>query len=1160
MQIKHKYIFDELLGLSEIQRLITAIADNNYPIAVTGVSHIHRCLLAALLAHHSNIKPLIITEDEAENERIAEDLAGLGIDCSIFHSRDYCFKSEISHSHEYEHRRLGTLSKILEGEFDVCLASVEAATSSTICPKSLSERCFSISVGKEFAQAELIRKLIAGGYSRAEQVDGVGQFSVRGSIVDVYSPNRDNPCRIDFFGDEIDSISEFETDSQRRIKTLSKIKITPVLESTPDSVQQLISTLKTLNNKTINEHQKLRIGADIERLKNGIPIAYDAYLRYISPKNYTLLDYFSSQNQFKTAVLVFDTNSVYEHLDGCIKLHSEEIKLLLSEGVLPPDFRSCFLDKTLFTANIENIGTVFFDDFIKTHYEQNPATSVKLNFKQDVGFNGSVKALCEDIISANNDLTVILAGNERAASNLCEEMNENSVAAVFCAEPQQVGKKGVFVTIGALSCGFELSNGKLSVAVHGRVTPTKHKKRFGKGASVGSLDELQQGDYVVHVTHGIGIFDGVQQLKTHGITRDYIKIRYAGRDALYVPVTSLDMVSKYIGSAEDTTIKLNKLGSSEWQNTRSRVKKAVKDIAKQLTALYAKRMQTQGFEFSHDGDLQSDFERRFEFEETDDQLRCTSEIKRDMERPIPMDRLLCGDVGFGKTEVAFRAAFKCIADGKQCAILVPTTILAWQHYNTAKERFGSMAVEVEMLSRFRTPKQQEKIKKNLIAGNIDLIIGTHSLISKEVRFKDLGLIIVDEEQRFGVAQKERLKELFPSVDALTLSATPIPRTLNMALSGLRDMSSIEEAPTNRHPVQTYVLEHDNAVINEAINRELRRGGQVYYLHNRTESINSCAAKIQQAHPNAKIATAHGKMSEDALSRVWQQLLEHEVDILVCTTIIETGVDVPNVNTLIIEDSDRFGLAQLHQLRGRVGRSHRTAYAYLLFTQGKALSDISQKRLDAIRKFTEFGSGFRIAMRDLELRGAGSVLGGAQHGHMEAVGYDMYLKLLSDAIAEEKGEKPKEQVECTVDIRLSAYIPDKYISSLPQRLSAYRRIAAIKSQEDVLDVTDELLDRYGDLPHQVSDLIKISFLKNIAANLGIIEISEQNERLLLFCGKLTEPVSHLITSNIKKRVMFSAGSKPYISIRPDEKQTMLDTLKEALDIMQSYTNKIAEINS
>ena len=1148
MQFKHNFLLKAMRNVQGFSDLMNAFDNNAFPVALVGTSHIHRCVLSVLSAVEKGVRPLIITAGEAETERVLEDLSTLGLDTAVFPAREYCFRSNASYSHEYEHKRIGTLSKILEGAFDVCVATADAVCSLTFPQEILKERCFTLKSGVEFDRTLLIEKLISGGYKRSEQVDGAGQFSIRGSIVDIFSPNYPCPCRIDFFGDEIDNISFFEVDTQRRTNETELIKITPVIESAPKSSEELIEKLEGLKHKKIKSEAQLnRINEDIDRLKNGATIAFDAYMNLSFDKTATIFDYFKEAD-FKTATFIFDTNAVFERLNGCLKLHFEEIKSLLNEGQLLPTFKSAYLDKTQFSKELATASCVYCDSFSKTSYEVMHKTLINLSFKQNTGFSGSTATLLEDIKASKNILTVILAGGERAASNLCEELCELGLPTKFCLEPTQIGTNGVFVTTGMLSSGFELPDGKLSVIVHGKVAVPKRKKRFKAGNFVGSLEELERGDYVVHATHGIGIFEGVQQITTRGMTRDYIKISYAKKDALYVPVTSLDMVSKYIGSAEDTTIKLNRLGSADWSKTRSRVKKAVKDMAKQLTALYAKRMQQTGFGFSPDGDLQSDFERRFEFDETDDQLRCVQEIKRDMERAIPMDRLLCGDVGFGKTEVALRAAFKCIADGKQCAILVPTTILAWQHYNTALERFNNMAIEIEMLSRFRTPKQQEKIKKNLVAGNIDLIIGTHSLISKDVKFKDLGLIIVDEEQRFGVAQKEKLKELYPSVDALTLSATPIPRTLNMALSGLRDMSSIEEAPLNRHPVQTYVLEHDKSVVDEAISRELRRGGQVYYLHNRTEDIDACAIKLQRSHPDARVATAHGKMSEEALSRVWQQLLEHEIDILVCTTIIETGVDVPNANTLIIENSDRFGLAQLHQLRGRVGRSHRTAYAYLLFTEGKALSEISQKRLDAIRKFTEFGSGFRIAMRDLEIRGAGSILGGEQHGHMEAVGYDMYLKLLSDAIAEEKGEVPEVELECVVDIRMSAHIPEKYISALSQRLAAYRRIAAIRTKEDVLDVTDELLDRYGDLPKVVSDLIDVSYLKNKAAMLGITEISEQNGRLLLYCNGLNESIGKLVSSSIKNRVVFRAGAKPYVAIKPAEKQPMLSTLKEALTFM------------
>lgn len=1145
MQLKFK-IFKKLFSsLPEYSEIEKAMNNKNLPIAISGLSHIHRILLCVCLAVDNGLKPLIITSGEAENERVLEDLSALGIDCAIFPARDYSLRGGVSRSHDYEHQRLGTLSRLLEGDFDVVLASAEASIGRTIPPEKLKQRCFTLNLGDCILQDELISRLLAGGYVRSEQVDGPGQFSVRGSIVDLFTPNLKSACRIDFFGDEVDSISLFQTDTQRRTENLKQIKVTPAAEASHDSTDDFKSELLELANKPkLKENQLKRINDDIARIENGSVCSLDAYLDLVFGEKVTIFDYLTD----KSPVFIFDSTAVDERVENCIDLHFEEIKALISDEVLPPCFSSVYIDKPTFTAKLRDRNTIFCDTFPKTSYSLPPKAVFNLNLKQSSGFTGSAAALAEDIKGARLKLTIVLAGAERTASNLCEELSELGIKATFTAEPDHIGSKGVFITTGVLSAGFELTGVSAAVIVHSKATFMKRKRRFKAGNAVGSLEELQHGDYVVHATHGIGIFDGVQQMKTQGITRDYIKIKYAGKDALYVPVTSLDLVSKYIGNSEDTNVKLNKLGSSDWHRTRSRVKSAVKDMAKQLTALYAKRMSTKGYAFSPDHDLQSDFERRFEFDETDDQLRCIGEIKRDMERTAPMDRLLCGDVGFGKTEVAFRAAFKCIADGKQCAILVPTTILAWQHYNTALERFNNMAVNIEMLSRFRTPKQHEVIKKNLVAGNIDLIIGTHSLISKDVKFKDLGLLIVDEEQRFGVAQKERLKEMFPTVDALTLSATPIPRTLNMALSGLRDMSSIEEAPLNRHPVQTYVLEQDKGIVNEAITRELRRGGQVYYLHNRTESIDSCALKIQQQHPDARVAVAHGKMGEDALSRVWQQLLEREIDILVCTTIIETGVDVPNANTLIIEDADRLGLAQLHQLRGRVGRSHRLAYAYLLFTRGKSLSEISQKRLDAIRRFTEFGSGFRIAMRDLEIRGAGSVLSGEQHGHLEAVGYDMYLKLLSDAIAEEKGETTEEPIECTVDIRMNAHIPEQYISFLPQRLSAYRRIAAIKSDEDVLDVTDELLDRYGELPKNVTALIDISFLKNKAATLGISEIREQPGVLRLFCKGLTDEVTKLLTSPLQKRIVFNAGAKPSVAIKMQRTEPVLDLLREALEYM------------
>ena len=657
------------------------------------------------------------------------------------------------------------------------------------------------------------------------------------------------------------------------------------------------------------------------------------------------------------------------------------------------------------------------------------------------------------------------------------------------------------------------------------------------------------GDYVVHVSHGIGIFEGIVKRDIHGVVKDYIKIRYAGSDMLFVPVTQLDLVTKYIGGKEDSVVKLNKLNSAEWAKTRARVKKAVKDMADELIKLYAKREAAQGYAFGPDTDWQNDFERRFPYDETDDQLRCIREIKDDMEKPSPMDRLLCGDVGFGKTEVAIRAAFKCVMDGKQCAVLVPTTILAWQHYQTFRKRMEGFPVKVDILSRFRTPREQEQVLEELRRGQVDIVVGTHRLVQKDVKFKDLGLCIIDEEQRFGVKHKESFKEMRNNVDVLTLSATPIPRTLNMAMSGIRDMSTIEEAPQDRQPVQTYVMEHDWGILVQAISKELRRGGQVFYLHNRVDTIDRCAATIQQFLPDATVVVAHGKMSEEQLSKVWKRLLDHEIDILVCTTIIETGVDVSNCNTLIIEDADRLGLSQLYQIRGRVGRSSRRAFAYLTVTKGKALTDVATKRLEAIREFTTFGSGFRIAMRDLEIRGAGNILGAQQHGHMEAVGYEMYLKMLSEAVAVAKGEKPEVQnTECLVDIRIGAHIPEDYIESLPQRIDIYKKIALVENEKDASDIIDELIDRFGTPPEAVKGLVDVSLLRNMAAGLGIREISQRTDSLLFYPETVDMQAASRLAAGLKGRVMLNAGAKPYLAVKVAKGEKPVDTMRLALTMM------------
>ncbi|MCL2084886.1 MAG: transcription-repair coupling factor, partial [Oscillospiraceae bacterium] len=697
----------------------------------------------------------------------------------------------------------------------------------------------------------------------------------------------------------------------------------------------------------------------------------------------------------------------------------------------------------------------------------------------------------------------------------------------------------ICVAHGRLTCGMEYPDIKLAVITEGaaapraRAAPPAKTRRGDKRARIGAYTDLKPGDLVVHDHHGVARFTGVTQIETDGVMRDYVRLSYAGADTLYVPVTKLNLVSKYIGGGEDAAVRLNKLHTTEWQRAKSRAKSAAKDLAKGLIALYAERARRPGFAFPTDDPWQGGFEDAFPYVETDDQLRCTAEIKSDMERAFPMDRLLCGDVGFGKTEVAFRAVMKCVLGGKQAAMLAPTTVLAQQHYVTALRRFDHYPVRVDVLSRFRTPAQMRETLKRLQSGGVDFVIGTHRLLQKDVRFRDLGLLIVDEEQRFGVSHKERLKEMSRRIDVLTLTATPIPRTLNMALSGIRDMSTIEEAPRDRSPVQTFVLEHNWDIILDAIRRETGRGGQVYYLHNRVESIDRAAAYIADALPDITVASAHGQMPEEQLNEVMRRVTDGELSVLVCTTIIETGIDIPNVNTLIVTDADKLGLSQLHQIRGRVGRSPRHAYAYLTYRQGKALSEAAAKRLTAIREFAEFGSGFRIAMRDLEIRGAGNVLGAEQSGQMMSVGYDMYLRLLEEAVLEERGEAVTHERDCTIDLPVPAGIPEGYIASSGLRMDYYRRVAAVRDQEQAADLLDELIDRFGGVPPQVDTLIQLALLRARAGALGVTELTQKDGRLYM---KLDKPdfaaVSALCAvERYKGRILFSAGSEPALTVKP-----------------------------
>lgn len=1141
------FLSDVISHIKEYKNLYSAVSQGRIS-AATGLTGVHKANVITALCSQLNKKSLVIVGEEQEAQQLANDISSMGGKALVYPLRDFNFREMSGQSREYEHQRLMVLSNVLKGDYTAVIACIDAASQFTIPPQNLKKASFLLRVGEKADISELTEVLEASGYERYEQVEGEGQYAVRGGILDLFMPDEKAPIRVEFWDDEVDTINYFDVMTQRRTDYVEEIFITPSTEllctdrnGLIDKIQKKAKSLRSKNAAAAKEI----LAAECEQLEQGItPGSMDKFISLIYDTTATLFDYIGSDD----LIFISEHTRVKERMHGYAWQFSEDLKDYFEEGVLCKGLDTFFVGYQDTCSRLLESRTVYLDNFASGSYDTPVSELVNFTVKHLSLWGGSVKLLVEDLdpLAMNKYTTVVLAGTEKAADSLRKDLKEKGYNVAEGTVVLYPSPNMVYVLPGSLSAGIEYPQAKFAVISQGHVRTTgkRVQSRKNKNAKqISSLSELSNGDFVVHATHGIGQFIGIHKLEIQGIIKDYIKINYAKGDVLYVPVTQLDLVSKYIGPREESTVKLNRLGSGDWQKTKSRVRKAVRDMADELIKLYAERMQVKGFAFSEDNEWQHDFEAKFEYEETGDQLRCIEEIKGDMENQVPMDRLLCGDVGFGKTEVALRAAFKCVADSKQCVLLAPTTILAWQHYQTALRRFEGFPVNIELLSRFRTPKQQEEILRKLKRGEVDFIIGTHRLVQKDVEFRDLGLAIIDEEQRFGVAQKERFKEMFNNVDILTLSATPIPRTLNMAMSGIRDMSVLEEAPLDRHPVQTYVLEHDNAVIAEAIRRELRRGGQVFYLHNKVDSITAKSAQIKARIPEANVAIGHGKMSEQELSEVWRKMLEQEVNVLVCTTIIETGVDLPNANTLIIENADHMGLSQLHQLRGRVGRSTRRAYAYFTFAPNKVLSDISQKRLTAIREFTEFGSGFKIAMRDLELRGAGNILGGQQHGHMEDVGYDMYIKLLNEAISEAKGEEPKDpQIDCLVDLQIQAHIPERYIQSLNQRLEVYRRISDIRSKEDSEDVIDELLDRFGDVPRAVMGLIDVALIRNVASQNGIYEIKQQNDSILMFVNNIkTEKVGKLLSEN-KGRAMLCATKKPYITLRMKEGETAVKVLK------------------
>ena len=1163
-------LLSALSALPEYQSLLRAV-DASQAAALSGVGPLARSHVLAALIRDTKRPALVVCQDDMAAQRTAQELAAfLGEDApAILPAREFTFCDAAVVSRGWEQKRLRLLYDLAQGHLPILVASWEALSLRTMPRAVLCAAAVRLQTGAAYNLDDLARRLTDAGYARTSLVEGVGQFSIRGGILDVYSPAADSPVRAEFWGDELDAMGLFDPITQRRTENIDQAVLLPVAETAPHlapgGIEGLCGQLKALisrqkRRKNLNQALLDTLQADLEKLENGVSFpAADRYMALIYPEFASACDYLSPE----TMVLLCDHGSLRRAARARQESFGLELDGFLQAGQLVGSLCDLMADYDQVFHSLAGRSAVYLDSFLESSYPEDlpPKQLLSVTSKQLPSYGGSLDTAVSDLTHYRNNQfrSVVLCGSRRRGEILRDILAGHGIDAQLAFPATQLpAPGGIVLTDGALPAGLEypalslaiLTEGMLTAKAPRKARPSKKKLPTNR-QKLNSFTDLSPGDLVVHEYHGIGRYVAMEQMKVGGVTKDYVKIAYQGTDILYVPATQLDLVSKYIGGGEDAPVRLNKLGGDAWQKTKARAKAAAKDMAAGLIQLYAARKRLPGYAYSADSPWQAEFEEGFEYAETDDQLRCIREIKQDMESPAPMDRLLCGDVGFGKTEVALRAIMKAILDGKQAAILVPTTVLAQQHYVTAMKRFAGFPVNIDVLSRFRTAAQQKKTLSDLSSGRIDLIIGTHKLLQKGVVFKDLGLLVVDEEQRFGVTHKERLKEMSRGVDVLTLSATPIPRTLNMALSGIRDMSTLEEPPGDRYPVQTFVLEHDDRLLDDAIRRELDRGGQVYYLHNRTESIEQTAARLKARLPGAEIAVAHGKMDQEQLSDVMQRMADGEIQVLVCTTIIETGIDISNVNTLIIEDADKLGLAQLHQLRGRVGRSSRHAFAYLTFRRGKVLTEIAEKRLSAIREFAEFGSGFKIAMRDLEIRGAGDLLGAEQSGHMMSVGYDMYLKLLEDAVLEEKGEQRVRDPECTADLSVTANIPKTYVASGEQRMDLYRRMAAIRSEQEAEDLLDEIVDRFGDPPKGVMNLVAVALLRAKAASVGVSKIEQKGETVSVTLENFNFPAISAVCAEpaYKNRIFFAANAeKPTVSLKLKKGE---DPLKATEELVKRY---------
>ena len=1136
---------------AEIKLLRQYVNDDKTPVYASGTADSQKAQLIVSLGKKSS---LVIAENAFKAKEMYEDMSYFNkTSICLYPAKDIIFYSADIKSREIIKSRFDIISRLIAGEELTVITTMEALLDRLVPPEVFKSFVLTFKVGDEIKTDELARRLVLMGYERCEAVEAQGQFAIRGGIIDVYSSIGEYAYRLELWGDEIDSIRIMDSFSQRSVENAESVTLYPISELIyeDENINKAIAGLRKNLKQTGNTKLQETLEEAIERLENERFFSgVEKYINWFYDETAHLLDYMSKN----TVVWYDEPNRIHEHCEQAIKEFTESVEGQIRAGVMLPQQMDMIYPYSEVIAKTLKYKTVLLSAFMGSLRDFKPKQSVDFKIKSTPVIKGDTRIMFDDLefMYKHGYTVLILGGGAARCQRIYEELLSRDMPAALLTDKESYSRGVIYIGKGGLTHSFEYIEDKFAVISlnEQEKKQRRHRGKKDKAAVIENFNDLKIGDYVVHENYGIGVFRGIEQKIVEGAAKDYIKIGYADDSNLYIAPNRLDLLQKYIGGSENGQgPKLSKLGGTGWAKAKARAKKAANILAKDLIEIYAKRQAAKGVVYGKDTLWQHEFEEAFPFEETQDQLDAIADVKADMEQGRVMDRLICGDVGFGKTEVALRAAFKTVQEGRQVAYLVPTTILANQHYQTFAQRMAGYPVTVSLLNRFRTPKEQKMTVNGLEKGTVDVVIGTHRLLSKDVKFKDLGLIIVDEEQRFGVGHKEKLKSLKSDVNILTLTATPIPRTLHMSLSGIRDMSLLTEPPNDRIPIQTYVMEYNPEFVRDAIHRELARGGQVFYLHNRVQNIADTTLKLQKLVPEASFAFAHGQMSERELENVMLDFMEGAIDVLVCTTIVETGLDIPNVNTIIIQDADRMGLSQLYQLRGRVGRSTRTSFAYLMYKKEKVLQEVSQKRLQTIKEFTQFGSGFKIAMRDLEIRGAGNLLGGEQHGHMDSIGYELYCKLLDEAVRELRGEQIEETYETLMDITVNAFIPESYISNLDRKIEIYKRIAHIKNKADYFDVQDELEDRYGNIPRSVANLLDIAYTKALLHDMGAVNVSQRGADSIVIafkgdkCKMDVERLMELIRQSKGSVTFTNNPAQPYITIGKLGAGTRLALLKE-----------------